>query len=328
MNSKIKIAHIMTTFVDLNKAGYSLPYTIILALNKYIQINKSNNILLFTRYPKQMEILKYFTDDPHPDKIYFTPTVREIIKTLIKEKPQLLIIHHHFGNPVGVLILILSKILGIKTVVRPDFNEYGLPKIHKSPIKTIKDILRYILILASVILPDKLIFPTRYELEVLSKIKKIPKRKYMIIPFGIDWDIKTCKKEDYILTVSRWWRDRKNLHTILKVFSEVVKVKPDVKLIIIGEFLKGMDTEYEIMYGKKMTGEEYKQKIISLINKLNLRDHISFVGAKRGKELQELFRKAKIYYMPTKFETFGMVFVEAMASGTPIVAMKNSAVQS
>ena len=45
-----------------------------------------------------------------------------------------------------------------------------------------------------------------------------------------------------------------------------------------------------------------------------------FVGTKTGEDLAAHFRGADVYVFPSKTDTFGMVLVEAMASGLPIAA--------
>ncbi|APV50082.1 alpha-mannosyltransferase [Betaproteobacteria bacterium GR16-43] len=45
-----------------------------------------------------------------------------------------------------------------------------------------------------------------------------------------------------------------------------------------------------------------------------------FVGAKRGEELAEFYRRADVFVFPSRTDTFGLVLVEAMASGVPVAA--------
>ena len=47
---------------------------------------------------------------------------------------------------------------------------------------------------------------------------------------------------------------------------------------------------------------------------------VEFVGKKLGKELADYYRKADIFVFPSKSDTFGVVMLEAMASGLPIAA--------
>lgn len=45
-----------------------------------------------------------------------------------------------------------------------------------------------------------------------------------------------------------------------------------------------------------------------------------FAGQKTGEELAEYFRSADVFVFPSKTETFGIVLIEAMASGLPVAA--------
>ena len=47
---------------------------------------------------------------------------------------------------------------------------------------------------------------------------------------------------------------------------------------------------------------------------------VHFVGAKRGKELADYYRQADVFVFPSKWDTFGLVQIEAMACGTPVAA--------
>ncbi|NBW16559.1 MAG: glycosyltransferase family 1 protein [Caulobacteraceae bacterium] len=47
---------------------------------------------------------------------------------------------------------------------------------------------------------------------------------------------------------------------------------------------------------------------------------VQFVGYKTGKDLSYYFSNADVFVMPSKWETFGIVMIEAMACGTPVAA--------
>jgi glycosyltransferase involved in cell wall biosynthesis len=67
---------------------------------------------------------------------------------------------------------------------------------------------------------------------------------------------------------------------------------------------------HKIMVGDGPMLEEYKT---------NYPD-VEFVGAKRGIELGDYYRYADVFVFPSRWETFGLVMIEAMACGTPVAA--------
>jgi glycosyltransferase involved in cell wall biosynthesis len=67
---------------------------------------------------------------------------------------------------------------------------------------------------------------------------------------------------------------------------------------------------HKIMVGDGPMLEEYKTEYPS----------IEFVGAKRGQELGDYYRRADVFVFPSRWETFGLVMIESMACGTPVAA--------
>jgi len=66
----------------------------------------------------------------------------------------------------------------------------------------------------------------------------------------------------------------------------------------------------KIMVGDGPMLEEYKKKYPDVI----------FTGFKTGKDLADYYAKADVFVFPSRWETFGIVMIEAMACGTPVAA--------
>jgi len=74
-----------------------------------------------------------------------------------------------------------------------------------------------------------------------------------------------------------------------------------------------------LFIGKEMMDNENK-KARKLIKVYKLEKRVNFLGRKNNPE--DYMRKSKVLILPSIYETFGHVLLEAMASGLPIVAFK------
>jgi D-inositol-3-phosphate glycosyltransferase len=63
-------------------------------------------------------------------------------------------------------------------------------------------------------------------------------------------------------------------------------------------------------------------KMHSLVNKLGIRNMVEFVGAVEHEKMPAFYNAADICVIPSYHESFGLVAVEALASGTPVVASR------
>ena len=65
---------------------------------------------------------------------------------------------------------------------------------------------------------------------------------------------------------------------------------------------------------------EVRAQLQEDINSLNLQENILLVGKKNKNEIVELLQNAHMFVLPSRSETFGVVYIEALACGLPIIA--------
>lgn len=95
--------------------------------------------------------------------------------------------------------------------------------------------------------------------------------------------------------------------TVKPVLLNVGRVSAEKNL---EEFYKLDIPSTKIQVGDGPKLEQYKQKY----------PDVHFVGPKRGKELAKYYQQADVFVFPSKWDTFGIVQIEAMACGTPVAA--------
>lgn len=128
---------------------------------------------------------------------------------------------------------------------------------------------------------------------VKSWVKNKYKRDSIVIYPPVDTkNFQLCEhKEDYYLSVARFVPYKK-----IKLLTQAFNEMPNKKLILIGD------------------GEEFNE-IKKIANK-----NISLLGYKNSKELVPFMQKAKAF-LYAAVEDFGIVPIEAMSCGTPVIAL-------
>ncbi len=67
-------------------------------------------------------------------------------------------------------------------------------------------------------------------------------------------------------------------------------------------------------------GDEERKKLAKLSEELGIRDRVKFVDKMGQQQLALWYNAADVVVVPSEYETFGMVALEAMASGIPVIA--------
>ena len=152
----------------------------------------------------------------------------------------------------------------------------------------------------------KQVMPTSPQyVKISDTLHFIPKRKITIIPNGVDLSKfkmkKTKRKSNEVFYVGRLIY-YKGLDVLIKAMKKVVEEIPDAHLSIGGS-------------------GELKKELQKLTEELGLKKSVSFLGKVSNKEMEERFNKSTVFVLPSvhKSEAFGIVILEAMASGCPVI---------
>ena len=109
----------------------------------------------------------------------------------------------------------------------------------------------------------------------------------------------------YLLYIGRL-EERRNILFLLDVFHKVAQRDCNTRLVLIG---KG-DKDYTDSCWEKM-------------DRLGLRDKVLYSPQLEQKFVREMYRCCDMFLLPTRYEIFGMVLLEAMYFGMPVLTTFN-----
>lgn len=110
---------------------------------------------------------------------------------------------------------------------------------------------------------------------------------------------------------------------ILSVGIQVPRKGHDVLLLALAKI---MHLPWQAVIAGPASDLHYSEKLFKMKDKLGLKDRVKLLGEVSSDELDVIYSQASIFALATRFEGYGMVFGEAMASGLPIVSCRTGAV--
>lgn len=170
----------------------------------------------------------------------------------------------------------------------------------------------------------RVIATTPQQQDIIRDDYGIPDNKIAVIPPGFDADkyhIMTSSEVQevrnkfklpprFVLSVGRI-ASNKAYDLLVKAMKPVIDSVPDVNLVFAIGSQNPTDAE-----------KEQKEVLRKLSADLGIEERVLFHG--HVSELEQFYNAAEIFVMPSVYEPFGMVAIEAMACGTPAVVTDKS----
>jgi glycosyltransferase involved in cell wall biosynthesis len=164
---------------------------------------------------------------------------------------------------------------------------------------------------------DRIISVSHYTADRLVAEQGVPAGRVSILPNTFDPELfrpgpkpaqllqryRLSPNARVIMTVARLHYDEryKGYAQIIKALPTIRHYVPDVHYLVIGS---GND----------------RQRIERLIDQHRLRDHVTLAGFVPDAELPDHYRLCDVFAMPSKKEGFGIVYLEALSCGKPVLA--------
>ncbi len=157
---------------------------------------------------------------------------------------------------------------------------------------------------------DKIITNSEYSKQNIIKHYKIPPDKIEVVHWGIeDTPAERFEKplDDKIVLFLGRMTIQKGPDYFIEVAKKVSEYEPHTKFVMVGD-------------------GDMLPRIINRATELGLMDKVIFTGALTGNDVHRAFQSAALYVMPSVSEPFGLVALESLKNGTPILISKQSGV--
>lgn len=149
-----------------------------------------------------------------------------------------------------------------------------------------------------------IIAPSRFLLDQVKEQGLTGQASYFVVPLGVNHSEFRPKDEDegFALYAGR--------------------IHPHKSLELAIMAMRGADSDRSLVIAGDLTQEFlwYKDKLVRLAEEMKVADRVKIIEAPSDSEVVRLMQKCSVFLFPSTVDTFGLVVLEAMACGKPIIA--------
>ena len=158
---------------------------------------------------------------------------------------------------------------------------------------------------------------TPHEKNAMVRYYGASPHKINIVPCGVDVDLFSPMDK----SISRKITGLDNLKTIIYV-GRIEPLKGIDILLRAFSQLDDRDKIQVVVIGGDSSGDNELDRLRSISESLGISGRVIFLGSVRQNELPAYYSASDVCVMPSYYESFGLVALEAMACGTPVIASR------
>lgn len=247
------------------------------------------------RLNRETGIFENIKRDHFIENIYFSKSVREGLTNYINENN--FDIAYGVGDSLAMLLASIRQGLNCKCVgwMHSTFELYYLSKgdlsfgLYNYCRRNLKK-LDYLLVLTD---KDKQTFQNNFGIKSIK----------LSNPVDYFCEEPSTSIDNPIVFTGRMIKDHKGLDYLVEIIEKIHEKDPDKKFVIVGD---GKDFDW----------------IKTRIHECSLSDVVTLTGARN--DVDKILREGSLFIHTSRWEGFGVVIIEAMMFGLPVVAFHNN----
>lgn len=236
----------------------------------------------------------------------FLPVTPALALKLLTDKSDLWHLHANkrFTTDVAATVGMMKKTPFVYSTHAGMFGTTFLGRVHNQTIGKLALGARVVIV------------GSKFEKNLIIK-SGVRVKRFEILNIGVDVEefkdvaanlksVLNINNNKVILFVGRLTK-HKGLDTLIKALPAILTKVPEALVLAVGPDF----------------GE--KEMLTKLAAELKVSDRVVFAGSLDRKKLLSAYKSATVFCLPSRSEAFGIVMIEAMAAGLPVVAANNSA---
>ncbi|MDU1534544.1 MAG: glycosyltransferase, partial [Neisseria sp.] len=241
----------------------------------------------------------FFPRIPHIDRKREIAASMKLFRRYVADHGMPDVLHAHCVNSGGIIAYEIHKATGIPYVITEHSTTYAR--------KLIRNWQRPLMYAAAQNAACRLAVSRDFA-ELLKEEYRGLEWQYVpnILSASFEAPIDLADKpanEDFTFCSVAHLQHKKGYDILLPAFAEAVKAYPNLKL--------------------KIGGGGYEEfKLHRLAKDLGLENNVIFEGRLKNEEVLELMYQSDAFVLASRHETFGVVFIEALAQGLPVIATR------